>query len=72
MSCYLRHMKEILAEAGIELTPANKKQIDQAFHQIAGVAHKECPATWRKLKQEFMSDEASRRELAQKLKQAIR
>ena len=33
MSCYLRHMKDILEEAGIEVTPANKKQIDQAIHQ---------------------------------------
>lgn len=52
MSCYLRHMKEILAEAGVELTPGNRKEVDRAFHRIAGVAYKECPATWKKLKQE--------------------
>ena len=45
MSCYLRHLKDILSEAGIEVTAANRKEIDRAFHQITGVPYKECPAT---------------------------
>jgi len=32
MSCYLRHLKDILGEAGIEITADNKKQIDRAIH----------------------------------------
>ena len=27
MSCYFRHMKNILDEAGIKVTPGNKKEI---------------------------------------------
>jgi hypothetical protein len=49
-------MKYILADAGITVTPSNKKQIDQVFHQIAGVIYKDCPTTWRMLKQGLMSD----------------
>ncbi len=45
MSCYFRHMKNILHEAGIEVTPGNKKDIDQAFHRIVGVSYKDCPST---------------------------
>lgn len=71
MSCYFRHIKDILDEAGIEVTPGNKKQIDQAIHQIVGVAYKDCPATWKRLKQQIMVDEQKRRDLATKLQNAI-
>lgn len=72
MSCYFRHMRELLREAGIEVTPGNLARIDQAFHQIAGVPYKDCPATWKSLKLELAGDEAKRRELIQKLQDAIR
>jgi len=72
MSCYFRHIKDLLDEAGIEVTPGNKKDIDRAFHQIVGVVYKDCPATWRKLKQEIIGNEPKRRELIQKLQNAVR
>ncbi len=71
MSCYFRHLKEILSEAGIQVTPANRKEIDQAFHQITGVGYKDCPVTWKRLKQD-LADEPKRRDLVQKLQNAIR
>ena len=71
MSCYLRHMKNILGEAGIEVTSGNKREIDQAFHQIVGVSYKDCPATWKRLKQELLGDDQKRRDLVQKLRNSI-
>jgi len=71
MSCYTRHLKDIIAEAGIELTPVNRKLVDRAFHRIVGVEYKDCPATWKKLKPE-LADEQKRRELVQKLRDALR
>ena len=71
MSCYLRHMKDILSEAGIEVTPGNKKEIDHAFHQLVGVSYKDCPATWKRLKQELLGDDQKRRDLIQKLRNTI-
>ena len=71
MSCYLRHIKDILDEAGIEVTPGNKKQIDQAIHHIASVTYKDCPQTWKKLKQEITGDEQKRRDFIDKLQSAI-
>ncbi len=71
MSCYFRHIKDILGEAGIEITPGNKKQIDQTIHQMVGVTYKDCPATWKKLKQ-IMSDKPKRQELISKLQAATR
>jgi hypothetical protein len=71
MSCYFRHMKDILDQAGIEVTPGNRKEIDRAFHQIVGVTYKDCPAAWKKLKQELAGDEQKRQELIQKLRSAL-
>ncbi len=72
MSCYLRHLKEILDEAGIRVDPGNRKKIDNAVHQIVGVPYKDCPAAWKALKQDLMADEGKRQELVRKLKAALR
>ena len=72
MSCYFRHLKKILNEAGIEATPDNRKQIDRAIHDIVGVTYKDCPATWKKLKQEIAGDEQKRQDFLKKLQNAIR
>ena len=72
MSCYVRHMKDILDEAGIAITPANRKQIDQTIHQAVGVASKGCPATWKKVKEEIKGDEEKRRAFIKQLQTVIR
>jgi len=71
MSCYLRHIKGILEEAGIEVNPGNKNLIDQAILQAVGVDYKDCPATWKRLKQEIMTDEQKRQDFIKKLEGAI-
>ncbi|MBM4445646.1 MAG: hypothetical protein FJ020_10185 [Chloroflexi bacterium] len=71
MSCYFRHLKDILDQAGIAVTPDNKRQIDQFFHKLAGVDYKDCPAAWKRLKQDTLANEEKRRDLVQKLKSAI-
>jgi uncharacterized protein with von Willebrand factor type A (vWA) domain len=65
-------MKNILHQAGIEVTPSNKKDIDQALHRIVGVSYKDCPSTWKRLKQELAGDEQRQREFIQKLQDALR
>ena len=71
MSCYLRYMKDVLDEAGIVVTPANRKQVDQAVHQAVGVAYKDCPTTWKKVKQDITGDENKRRALIEQIKTAV-
>jgi len=71
MSCYFRHLKNILEEAGVEVTPDNKKQIDQAIHQIVGVIYKDCPETWKRLKQQLTGNEQKRQEFISQLKSAL-
>lgn len=72
MSCYFRHLKDILNEAGIEVTSSNKKQIDRAIHEIVGVSYKDCLTTWKRLKHEILGDEEKRRDFAEKLQNAFR
>jgi predicted Fe-Mo cluster-binding NifX family protein len=71
MSCYFRHLKDIFSEAGIEVTPANRKKVDQAIHQIVRVDYKECPSAWKNIKQEMSDDENRRQDFIQRLKNAI-
>ncbi len=71
MSCYFRHLKDILDEVGIEVTPSNKKQIDQAIHNIVAVTYKDCPTAWKKLKREILGDKQKRRDFVEKLHQSL-
>ena len=71
MSCYLRHIRDALDEAGVCITPANRKQIDQAIHQAVGVAYKSCPAAWKKIKEDIKNDEEKHRALINQLQMAM-
>lgn len=71
MSCYFRHMKDLFAEAGVEVTKENKKDVDRAVHEIAGIEYKDCPTTWRTLKAGFLGDDKRRAEFVKKLKKAV-
>jgi len=70
MSCYFRHLKDVLAEAGVEVTQANKKDVDQAILEIVGVAYKDCPCAWKNLKQK-MGNEAGRAAVVKRLRKAL-
>ena len=67
MSCYFRHMKEILDSAGITVTPENRKRLDTLIHSIVHVNYKNCPDAWRKIKQEIR-DNTSKSRFAAALK----
>ena len=71
MSCYFRHIKDVFEAAGVEITPANKKDVDRAIHKLVGVKYKDCPTTWKKLKQQFLADDKGRQSLVKKLKAAV-
>ena len=71
MSCYMRHLTGMLAEAGIEVTLQNKKRVDEAIHEAVGVNYKDCPTTWKALKQNVLSDDEKRRDFFKKLKAAL-
>ena len=71
MSCYLRHIKDIFDQAGIAITPANRKRIDQAIHQAVDVAYKNCSVTWKKIKTDIKDDDEKRQAFIEQLKAAV-
>lgn len=71
MSCYFRHIRVVLVEAGIDVTPANKKQVDAAVHDFVKVNYKDCPAAWRRLKPEILDDDNKRLQLIDHIRASI-
>ena len=57
MTCYFRHLKQILRKAGIKVTTENKREIDKLIHSIVDVKYKNCPAAWREVKKRIAEDE---------------
>lgn len=72
MSCYLRHVREVLEEAGIEVTPENKKEVDRAIHETVNVEYKNCSPTWREVKNKIMGSDAEREAFIKELQKAIK
>ena len=57
MTCYFRHLQHVFKKAGVEVTSANKREIDRAIHGIVGIEYKDCPAAWREVKKRIAEDE---------------
>jgi hypothetical protein len=64
-------MNEIFEKAGIVVTPENKRKVDQAIHQIMATTYKDCPATWKKIKQEILADAKKEEAFMKALKKAV-
>jgi len=60
-------MKDILEEVNVEITPQNKKEIDEILHGLAGVEYKNCSPTWKKIKKMIKGDETSKDEFVARL-----
>lgn len=69
MSCYFRHMKDILEDAGIQITKDNKKEIDRIIHALADIEYKNCSSAWKAIKDQIRSDGSARDRFVQRLKQ---
>jgi hypothetical protein len=69
MSCYLRHMKDILDEA--DLHPSNReerKQVDLAIRKVVGKEPKDkCNIVWKEVKI-WLQDEEKKEKLVSTLR----
>jgi len=69
MSCYLRHMKDILEE--VDLHPQNReerKQIDLTIRNVVGKVPKDkCNIVWKEVKI-WLQDEEKKEKLISELK----
>jgi hypothetical protein len=59
MTCYFRHLTQVFEKAGVEVTSANRQEIDRIIHDIVGVTYKNCPATWKQVKRRILEDETN-------------
>jgi len=57
LTCYFRHLQQVFAKAGIEVTSENKREIDRLIHGIVGVDYKNCPVAWKEVKKRIAEDE---------------
>ena len=71
MSCYLRHITSVLNESGIILDSSNRKKVDQAVHEAVGVIYKNCPVTWKAIKEDLKTEE-KRLAFVKKLRESYR
>lgn len=69
MSCYLRHLKPILGELGIEpKTKEERMQIDLAIRSMVGRSNADkCGEVWQEVKV-WLQDDVKKRSLLDRLK----
>ncbi len=72
MSCYFRHMKDVLEEAGVKVTDKNKKDVDRVIHCLVDVEYKDCSPTWKKVKEQIGKNPKERERFIRKLKEGLR
>jgi hypothetical protein len=51
-------MQQLLDRAGIAVTRENRQDVDQLIHELVAVEYKNCPVTWKEVKQWIAEDEA--------------
>lgn len=71
MSCYFRHMKDVLEEAGIVITVENKQSVDRVIHSLVDVPYKDCSPAWKGVKEWIRNDPAARERFIRRLKEAM-
>ena len=72
MSCYFRHMKDVIEEAGIEITKENKKDVDRIIHGLVDIEYKNCSPTWKGVKEHIKGDDKTRKQFIKTLKQKLK
>ena len=50
MTCFLKHLDELLKAAGIQKTVENAREIQEEIRRIIGVKSRDCPDIWKELK----------------------
>ena len=55
MSCYLKRLDDVVAAAGVKLTPENRKEVDRTIKDLLGLDY--CPDVWKDVKGRIAEDE---------------
>ncbi len=55
MSCYLRHLGDILLAAGVPLSRESRARIHTSIQEIAG--QRDCPRVWKQVKPRLVRED---------------
>jgi hypothetical protein len=55
MSCYLRHLDDVVVAAGVRLGPENRKDVDGTIKELLGLSY--CPDVWIEVMKRLAADE---------------
>ena len=55
MSCYLRHLDDVVSAAGVKLVPENRKEVDRTIKELLGES--DCPDVWIEVKKRLLENE---------------
>ena len=64
-------MKDVLEEAGVEVTKENKKEIDQIIHELVNVQYKQCSPAWKGVKERIKTNEKDKGLFVKELKRRL-
>jgi hypothetical protein len=65
-------MNDVFEESGIEISKDNKKEVDKAIHKLVNVEYKNCPDTWKKVKEIVNGeDNSKKKDFIDRLKKEI-
>lgn len=69
MSCYTRHLSDIMAAAGVENSKENRKKIDLYLKDKYKLPNhmSSCPEVWKEHVKPMMADENGRLELIEEI-----
>jgi hypothetical protein len=72
VACW-KWFKDVLKEAGVEVTDSNKKRIDQVIHEYIGStsSYGHCSDDWKKTRKEIRGDKVKMKELVEKVKKVV-
>jgi hypothetical protein len=65
-------MKDVLDEAGIEVTKENKKDVDKIIHGLIDVEYKNCSPTWKAVKEHIKGDDKTRAKFIKMLEKELK
>ncbi len=58
MTCYVKHLSEIMRRAGAENTYENKQLLDGIVREVLSMERNDCPEVWAKVKSIMFSGNA--------------
>ncbi len=67
MTCYTRHLEEILRKAGADNRPENRRLLDRAVREVLGQERADCPDVWKVVKPIIQGNSKRKKEFEDKV-----